>query len=257
MPGPLCSILTASQVLCWEREEPEAWDKRFCVVLGPPSLVFLMILFLTVKLWGKWARPLIFARVCAAHVWCTRGGETLGKQSVCCSFPLLSVPVPFTLTLMEGMDHWNGAQDTSLPLGAKLREGVEERVSQNLLTLNSQSCKGSGTCMMKNRVTRSLLGVLTSWPSLSGRGGVTLLDSGHAGVLFPLCPATQCLSGGFPGLLPEPSTSQYPLKGFLEVPRATPQWKLQPFLQKGRRVGGFPGRDRVFPTANVWMWRSI
>lgn len=53
MPGPLYSILTASQVLCWEREEPEARDKRFCVVLGPPSLVFLMILFLTVKLWAS------------------------------------------------------------------------------------------------------------------------------------------------------------------------------------------------------------
>lgn len=69
-------------------------------------------------------------------------------------------------------------------------------------------------------VVRYLLGVLTSWLYVSGGGGVTLLDPGHAGVLFPLCSTTQRLSGGFPGLLPEPSASQFPLKRPLEVPRA-------------------------------------
>lgn len=35
----------------------------------------------------------------------------------------------------------------------------------------------------------------------------------------------------------------------MEVPRAMLQWKSKPFLQKGRRVGGSPGRDRLGPTA--------
>lgn len=109
-----------------------------------------------------------------------------------------------------------------IAFGSQIMGGVGRGVTQNLFTWNSPSYKGPGTCTMKT-CHRCFLGVLTSWLSVSGGGGVTLLDSGHAGVLFPLCPATKCLPGGFQGLLPEPPASQYPLKGLLEVPRATPQ----------------------------------
>lgn len=50
-------------------------------------------------------------------------------------------------------------------------------------------------------------------PSFPGGGGVLLSDLGHAGVLFPLCPASKCLSGGISSLPPEPSVGQCALKG--------------------------------------------
>lgn len=64
--------------------------------------------------------------------------------------------------------------------------------------------------------------------SFPGSGGVLLPDPGHVGVLFPLCPASKCLPGSIPGLPPEPSGSQYPLKDPLDLPRPM---KLQLFSQ--------------------------
>lgn len=67
--------------------------------------------------------------------------------------------------------------------------------------------------------------------SLPGGGGVLLPDSGHVGVLFPLCPASKCLSGGVPGLPPEPSVKQYPLKGPLDFAKPHAILDLWPLSQ--------------------------
>lgn len=67
--------------------------------------------------------------------------------------------------------------------------------------------------------------------SLPGGRGVFLPDPRHAGVLFPLCPASKCLSGGIPVLPPEPSVSQYPLKEPLDLSKPMLYWKLWPFSE--------------------------
>lgn len=126
-----------------------------------------------------------------------------------------------------------------------------------LFTCNSEGLRGP---MGLNEEDQGVMEVCPTWgshllaPSLPGGGGVLLPDPRHVGVLFPLCPASKCLSGGISGLPPEPSAGQYSLKGPLGLPKPMPSWKLWSFSQgvgMGWEWGGVWSQSR-----GTGMWTN-
>lgn len=109
-----------------------------------------------------------------------------------------------------------------------------------------RASEGPGNQMKRDRVSQWMLHLGSSSPlalSFPGGGGVLFPDPGHAGVLFPLRAASKCLSGGLPGLPPEPSVSQYPLKGLWTYLNPCCTGSCGYFSEGGNEVGSLGRRS--------------